>query len=327
MSDTNSDDLLSPRAAFALRVLTVVLLAIGLALGVYFWYQNTSTLKSSDARIQGALYSQTARSSGQILEVLVKDGDVVEKGTPLLTLHFPELDKQKEDASTALVAARALYAQVSQGRRGQPLQTGGSIDSGAVARLEQAAQHYQKMQELYALGGISAAARDRAASAYEQARQEASAAPTMITTPNQPPDPNEVRMAQQQIQQAEQKLAALQALEQQKIVTAPTSGTISLLSVRAGDNVAIGQPLLAVISNTELWLTVRVDTSDAPRLQTGQSVNFVLRDLPGQTFTGEVLETSAAGATGQRQPIKVSLPNETPSPFKSGMLADAEFIF
>lgn len=324
-SPSDNEDLISPRLSLALRILTVVLVAAGLGLGVYFWHQGAASLKSSDARVQGALYSQTARAAGQALEVLVREGDAVDKGQPLVTLQFPELEKQKQEALAALQAAKALQAQVSQGRPGRP-QASAGVDSAALARLEQAAQQYQKMQSLYALGGVSAATRDRAAAAYEQARLAAEAPAPAPASPSQPADPAEIRMAQQQVQQAEQRLAALQALEQQRTVVAPTAGIVSLLSVHPGEAVAAGQPLVSLLSATELWLTVRVDASDAARLQLGQTARFSLAELPGQVFQGSIVENAPA-AGGQRQPVKVSLPPLSPSPFQVGMQAEVEFLF
>lgn len=119
------------------------------------------------------------------------------------------------------------------------------------------------------------------------------------------------RTAPQQIkvQQAKQAQAAAQVkqaqamLEQAKLnlgyakITAPEDGIVNKKNVEVGSNVSIGQNLMTLIPQTDLWVTANFKETQLKNMRVGQLVDIKV-DALGRTYHGKV--TQVGGATGSR---------------------------
>jgi membrane fusion protein (multidrug efflux system) len=82
------------------------------------------------------------------------------------------------------------------------------------------------------------------------------------------------------------------------IITAPVDGVVSKKSVNVGDTVAIGQPVMAVASQTGLWVVANLKETQLTTVRAGQTVDIQVDAFPHQTFRGTVSSISpATGAT------------------------------
>jgi membrane fusion protein (multidrug efflux system) len=90
----------------SVRRIIVVLLIISIASGAT-WYWRYSSIREStdDAQIDGHLHPVSARISGTVLEVLVRDNQYVEQGTPLVKID-------PSDYQVAVDRARADLAEM-----------------------------------------------------------------------------------------------------------------------------------------------------------------------------------------------------------------------
>ena len=100
-----------------------------------------------------------------------------------------------------------------------------------------------------------------------------------------------------QIQAAQAELAqAKQNLSYGKIV-APVSGVIGKKSVNVGDHVEPGQPLVAIVQTSDLWVTANFKETQLEKMHPGERVKVHV-DAYGTTFTGKV--ESMPGASGAK---------------------------
>ena len=82
------------------------------------------------------------------------------------------------------------------------------------------------------------------------------------------------------------------------VITAPVDGVVSKKSVNVGDTVAVGQPVMAVASQTGLWVVANLKETQLTSVRAGQSVDINVDAYPHQTFKGTVSSISpATGAT------------------------------
>ncbi|HEY5095317.1 MAG TPA: HlyD family secretion protein [Candidatus Eremiobacteraceae bacterium] len=82
------------------------------------------------------------------------------------------------------------------------------------------------------------------------------------------------------------------------VVTAPVDGVVSKKSVNIGDTVASGQPVMAVASQTGLWVVANLKETQLTSVRAGQPVAITVDAFPHQKFTGTVSSISpATGAT------------------------------
>jgi membrane fusion protein (multidrug efflux system) len=79
-------------------------------------------------------------------------------------------------------------------------------------------------------------------------------------------------------------------------IVAPTSGWVTNMSTRAGDNVVASQPLFALISDESFWLDANFKETQIQNIRAGQRADIQLDMYPGVNFDGIV--QSISGGTG-----------------------------
>jgi membrane fusion protein, multidrug efflux system len=98
------------------------------------------------------------------------------------------------------------------------------------------------------------------------------------------------------VQQAQAALQdALIALRRTHLY-APVSGTISQRTAQTGQQVAVGQPLMAVVPDHRIWVVANFQETQMTQIRPGQRAELAIDTFPGRMFTGRV--DSIAAGTG-----------------------------
>jgi RND family efflux transporter MFP subunit len=121
---------------------------------------------------------------------------------------------------------------------------------------------------------------------------------------------NEVTAQRAQLAQAEAALVGAQRQLSGAVVTSPINGVISQKSVHQGDVVSQGSPLFVIIDPSSMRLSASVPSESLGVLRVGAPVEFRVRGLGDQLFTGSIEHVGPAADPVTRQiPLLVSLPN------------------
>jgi membrane fusion protein (multidrug efflux system) len=104
-------------------------------------------------------------------------------------------------------------------------------------------------------------------------------------------------VAQAKVQQASAALAQAELNLQRTAVVAPADGVIGKKSIEAGQVIQPGQPLFALVSLGDVWVTANFKETQLRNVQPGQRVSVHVDGL-GQSLNGHV--DSIAGATGAK---------------------------
>ena len=108
----------------------------------------------------------------------------------------------------------------------------------------------------------------------------------------------QAQTASAQVTAARAALASAELQLSYTIVTAPVDGVVSKKSVDVGDMLSVGQPVMAIASQTDLYIVANLKETQITDVRVGQPVEFKVDAYPGRTFTGKVVSLSAAtGAT------------------------------
>jgi len=121
-------------------------------------------------------------------------------------------------------------------------------------------------------------------------------------------------------------------------ITAPISGTIARRNAESGALVQIGQTLMSIVPDSDVWVTANLKETQLTHVRTGDRAQFTVDAYPGHEFGGRVASLSPAtgarfallppdNATGnftkvvQRIPVKIEVdqPSQTATPLRPGM--------
>ena len=245
--------------------------------------------------------------SGEIIELVVKEGDSVQEGQLLVRINPDLYEAAVSRTAAAVNSSRAALNQ-------------------AHAQFEESKKNYSRQQGLYEKGAISSAEFDAAQRAYDVARLQ-------------------VEAAGFQLKSAEASRKEAQDNLQRTTIYAPADGTISSLKVEKGERVVgtatmAGTELLRLANLNQMEVLVDVNENDIIKVALGDTAIVEVDAYVGRKFKGIVTEvansakTAAGGSLDQVTNFEVKvrilktsyddLLKKGATPFRPGMTAAVE---
>ena len=206
-----------------------------------------------------------------------------------------EAESQLKAAQSRVIQAQANYAKAkSDLDRYTPLVKNDVISKQqydaavAVADADQAAVD-EAQADVVAGQDAVRVARDRIIQAQSSLKY-AQTAPQQVAIQKAKAD-----QAAAQVDQARAQLAQAKLNLQYCLISAPTAGIVTTKSVEPGQNVAIGQALMTLVSLDNVWITANFKETQLRHMTLGQPV-VIHVDAYGRDYDGKV--TQIGGATG-----------------------------
>ena len=267
--------------------------------------QDLTSKVSANGRIDAKRkVDLSANVMGQVVNLAVREGDVVKRGDFLLQID------QKQLAASAQSADAALKAVFS--------------DRDAAKAMSVAAeQDFDRAQRTFDQRIIPRADLDRAQSGRDSARAN-------------------VLALEQRISQARSNLTAAQDTLSKTTMRAPMDGIVTALPVEEGEVAVIGTMnnagtvLMTIADMSVVEAVMEVDETDIPSVKVGQRATVTIDAYPNKTFPGLVTEVGsspikrqgvAAGSTTEAVNFEVKIQIENPpAGIRPGFSASADIV-
>ena len=260
---------------------------------------------TSKVSANGAIDAQrkvdlSANVMGQIINLAVREGDVVKKGDFLLQID------QKQLAASARGAEASMQAQFSD-------------RDAARASLTEAQRNFERAQKNYNERIIPQAELDRARAALDSARAN-------------------VVSIDRRIEQGRANVAAARDTLSKTTMRAPMAGIVTALPVEEGEVAVIGTMnnpgtvLLTIADMSVVEAVMEVDETDIPNVKVGQPASVTIDAYPNKTFAGVVTEVGSSpmqrqgvqgGSEAVNFEVKIQLTNPPPG-VRPGFSASAD---
>ncbi|HEV7573727.1 MAG TPA: efflux RND transporter periplasmic adaptor subunit [Thermoanaerobaculia bacterium] len=225
--------------------------------------QDLTSKVSANGRIDAKRkVDLSANVMGQVVNLAVREGDVVKKDDFLLQID------QKQLAATARSADAALQAVFSD-------------RDAAKAMAIAADQDYQRALKNYEQKITPRSELDRAQSSRDSARANVAA-------------------LEQRISQARENLNAARDTLQKTTMRAPMAGVVTALPVEEGEVAVIGTMnnagtvLMTIADMSVVEAVMEVDETDVPSVKVGQRATVTIDAYPNKTFPGLVTEVASS---------------------------------
>ena len=266
---------------------------------------------SATGKIQPELEIKlSSEVSGEIIELPVKEGQMVKKGDLLVRINPDIYQSVVKRSAASLETVRASLQQ-------------------SAATLKEAEESYKRNKVLYEKGVISKSDWDKAVSAYEVAKASRESARF------------NVQSAMASVSEAQDNL-------KKPIIYSPPDGTISKLSVELGERVVgtmqmTGTEIMRVANLHNMEVEVDVNENDIVKISVGDSVNVEVDAYLKRVFKGTVTNiantANATTSVDQVTNFKVKIHIEETSykdlvegkpadysPFRPGMTATVDIL-
>ncbi len=248
-----------------------------------------------------------ATVTGRIAQVLVREGDKVQAGAPLLRL---ESDEAQAALAQAVATERQSAARVA-GLRGSGRGSARAVQQQAEANLAAAQADLTRTEDLVAKGFLSPARLDESRRAVAVARAQADAARTQFDALADAG--TELAQAQAQFALSQGAVAAARARLAQMVLVAPTDAHVLDRQAEPGQIVQPGRALLTLALAGPEELVAQVDERYLEQLRPGQAAFARADAFPEQRFAARVLSLSPL-VDAQRGAVEVRLAIPPPLP-------------
>ena len=273
-------------------------------------------------------------------EVLVKAGDKVSAGEPLVRLRDPEPYARLASAQAQIaMRKRARDDQAPSSRAADRRKA-----EDAVADAEQAVLDARAVFDRTSLhkraGHASESDLDSARSALSRAEDELNQQKADLRELEAAPTTPLPTQVEGQLNVARAELLAAQATIQKLTIRAPITGTVLQVNGKPGEMTAPSspQPLILLGDLSALRVRAELDERDFGEIKIGQVVSvrpeaFRGRELPGTvSFIAPIVQPSRTGSRGQRNQtdidvVEVLIDMADPGPLAVGMKVDAYFRY
>ncbi|MDR3270443.1 MAG: HlyD family secretion protein [Peptococcaceae bacterium] len=338
-----------------IAIIVVVILALA-GVGIRWYIQLSTTVKTDNAKISADLVSISAEVSGRLTEVLLNEGDSVEQGQELATLDDTQYRISLAQAEAAWELSKInvlkLPKDLETARTAVSKAESALVAANAQANIKQLAMEdskraFDNYTALYQQGAISKDTLDNANSKYLAALQDldtananvyaaqdaVTAAQTDLNTLNQTGEGS----YDAQEKQAKSAYDNAQLALSRTSIQSPISGNVIKVAALTGQNVSAGTSLFTIVNPEQVWVMANIEEKKVGRILVGDAVSVVVDAYPHTVFSGEVVEIGGATQSSfsilptentsgnytkvaQRFPVKISVVQQE-GKLKPGMSA------
>ena len=279
------------------RILLILIVVLALGGGVYAYLSRQPATLTLTGIVTTDDVIVSPQIAGQIGQLLVTDGQPVNKGQLLATINPEEL---RADTQYYAENAQGMSSQVRESEatlRFQQQQTANQIAQAqstlasteeqvkaAAADLENARLTWNRTQNLAQQHVASQQEADQARTAFNSAQakleslqKQADAARAAVALARANAQQVAARQSQVQLDEHMQAAAAAQRAKadvrlQYTQITSPLDGFVDVRAVRAGEYVTPGQPVLTLINPDDLWVRIDVEETYIDRVRIGDTL-------------------------------------------------------
>lgn len=296
-----------PRANKSRALIIFGVVALILVSGVYLYVRHTKFyISTDDAYVTGRIYSVAPKVPGTVKAVYVNDNQLVKKGDLLLEIDSRDYDVKVGDAEAAAAseeskrAELAVKVEVAEKQLAEiktRIETARATLALQEATLKQAGQDLARAQKLYDKGIFAEATLEKTTTAYDVAKAQVTAAREQVNQALASLDTQKISIEQSKtalksqeyiVEQKRQVLASAVLMQGYTKIYAPSEGYITKKSAESGNQVAAGQPLMAVVPLNDVWIVANYKETQLTDVKPGQKVKIKVDMYPGKVFTGTV---------------------------------------
>lgn len=239
------------------------------------------------------------RVMGNVEDVLVAEGQQVEKGRLLVVIDAREIESRVRQAEAGIEEARQGIEEIDEGIAAAEA----GLES-ARAGLELAKKTFDRYENLKEKNSVSKQEYDQALAKKKMAESGVEGAEKSLGALQAKRKQIESRM----VQAGESKKQA-ELMRSYSKITAPFDGVITRKMVEPGQLASPGTPLLSIEDYEDYRLEVQVDESFVQKVVIGTEVDVMLDALKGEIIKGRVVETVPTVDSASRKfVVKISLP-------------------
>jgi RND family efflux transporter MFP subunit len=252
-----------------------------------------------------------AKLGGQITKMPLLKNRTISEGEVIATFQAADLAAQRAEAAAALEQARVNQRTLVTATMPQNAAAQEKALQDARANTATAQALVNSRQQLYAEGALSKKDLEAAQLALTLATDDLRLAERNNSLRTTAADPSQRALADQQVTQAQEHLAQLDAQLSYAVIRAPFRGAVTEQFQFEGDYVPAGAKLVTLADLSEVIVKAAFADTVAAKLHVGSSVLVLPADVSSQQLMGTVsLISNSIDPTNRTVELWIRLPND-----------------
>jgi len=269
-----------------------------------------------------------AQVPNEIAEVMVDEGDIVNKGDLLATQINIRETHALEVSKAELAKARASLQQLRDGATPEDIRVAEEQAERYRVALPFLKSEYERAMTLGARGTMSISQKERTISDYETGKADLRSAEASLERVRAQARDTEIAIAQADVDRLESEVAYNEIKLNATRMVAPVSGRVVFDGDEpvSGKYLDIGDLLMEIEDHTVARAEIKVPEADVGLIRVGEQVRLKAWAWPEEEHIGVVSAIAPVAETkefGQVVRIRTSLPNEN-GLFRPGMTGYAK---
>jgi membrane fusion protein (multidrug efflux system) len=274
-------------------VFVVAIAIIGIVSTNWTWWEGgKGWQRTNDAYLQSDLTPISAKVTGYIRDLPVRDYERVRRGQVLARLVDDDYRAAVAQAEANILNATAQHASLQAQHELQlaNVQAARAVVASTIASREQNQRDLARQQRLLQTGSSSTEAREKLETTHAQLEAQLAQNRAQAEAAQR-----ELAVLEAQIKQSEAAIGAAQAalvvarlnLEYTTII-APQDGVIGQRQVKPGQLVGVGSQITTLTPLPNVWVIANYKETQLTHMAVGQPARIIVDTFPGHTLRGHV---------------------------------------
>lgn len=281
----------------AIKIIRPVVVLIVLAVIAYFVIDhfinganngNNPDLVETSGVVEAIEVRVGTKVPGTIVELLVEEGDQVEKDQLIARIDDIDLRIQLEGAEAAVEQAKALYSDTLKGLRPEEIDQLESVAALKKAQLEKAQLDYNRKNELSGSGVTPVHETDMAEKQMEMAQKDYDTAVEQLRIARMGGREDQQRAASWALRRAEATVEELQKKISDSEIRSPVEGRVSIKNMEEGEIAAAGSTIVTIIDLKRPWVRGFVPEYKLGRVKLGMEAEIYSDSYTGKKYIGTI---------------------------------------
>jgi HlyD family secretion protein len=280
----------------------------------------------------------SAKTSGEIKELRIKEGERVKTGDTIMVIDTETLRLQLKQLEAGTDISRAQLDLLKNGARKEDILQAGSLVKQAQVNYDLAKTDFDRMQNLYQSKTITKKEYDDAVGRYDMMKAQLFSANENYDKLKKLSRPEEIKQGEAKLNQSNASSDLIRKSINDSYITAPINGIIVEKYFEQGETVSPMSNLCKVSDLTNVELYIYVTELELGKVKLGQKVEVSVDAFKDKKFEGKVTFISPEAeftpkniqTKDERTKLVFAVKIEIPNPnfdLKPGLPADAKIYY
>jgi HlyD family secretion protein len=228
-----------------------------------------------------------AEAQGQVLQILVKEGQKVNKGDLLCVIDAEKIRIQIEQVIAGIDAAEARLRLAKIGTKKEMIAVAKTQVEITSKQLEIAEKDQQRLAKLLGEGAVSQTQKEKADLALKAAQEQHKGAQENYQMALRGSEKEELEMAAADVRGLDAQRQYLERVLRDTEVKSPVKGYIEVKNIELGELAVPGAVLFSIIDLGQTYVKAYIPEQYVGRVKVGSEVAVTCDSFPGKTFKGK----------------------------------------